>query len=164
MSHRKVAAAILVASLGLVACKASVSIVSVDDAAFREVWVRNWSAVTTHLESLLATDTSPGVCNAGGNLNDCHETSSLLLADLQAFADDLEGTEIPDSYATGVATLKQALAAGIEGFETRMRAIEENDDTAWTDSNELLRSASNLFQQAYAELPVETRPSPPPPL
>jgi hypothetical protein len=151
-------------SFVLIACHPSVSVVAVDDSAYRGMWDRNWAAITTDIALLAPSGSSPGVCNAGGNKQECYDTSKALLADFRVFAQDLEQVDIPDEYANATATLQRAVAEEIAGFQLRMRAISRGDDSAWTDANESLRQGSLHIQQAYGEFPSAVRPSSPPPL
>jgi hypothetical protein len=155
---RYVTGLLVVMCLAAPACQASVSSAG-DTDEYLAMWDENWGVVATDLEPLAPTASSPGVCNAGGDTQGCHDASKRLLADFIAFQDVLVTFDVPEGVEEAHDSLGQALAKAIEGTQLRVKAIEKQDDAAWDAANEALKEASALSQQAYQQFPDFARPS-----
>jgi hypothetical protein len=155
---RRLIGLLVLLCLATPACQASVSTAG-DTDAYLAMWDEHWGAIETDLGPLVPTASSPGVCNAGGEKQGCHDASERLLADFIAFQDVLETFDVPEGVEETHDSLGRALAKAIEGAQLRMKAIEEQDDGAWNAANEALKEASALSQQAYQQFPDFAQPS-----
>jgi hypothetical protein len=158
---RLTSATFLVVVLLATGCQAHVSVFAIDSSAYKATWEGSWAEVSRDVQPLVPTDSSPGVCNIGGDKQACYDASERIALDLQALKRDLEATHIPDEYAAADEAVKEAVTVIIAGFQQRMRAIADEDGLAWRESNATLRTGSMLLQQAYAQFPAVDPPSEP---
>src|SRR5438094_5731975 len=68
------------------------------DGPYRAVWRRSWEQIERDESPYLATASSPGVCNAGGNKRACFDADRTLLMDLRRFQQALESVHVPGHY------------------------------------------------------------------
>jgi len=58
--------------------------------------------------------------------------------------------------------VQQALGQVIQGLGLRISAVENNDDAAWQQANDVLRMAEAAMVRAYEGYPANLKPLPPP--
>ena len=155
----------------LLGCGASVSVhggVISGDGPYRSVWKRSWERIYADQAPYIATATSPGVCNAGGDKRGCWAADFRTSADFRALRAGLTHVHVPGPYKRANSLTLQAIAHGLRGLRLRMTSLQAGPWTmaqrnAWfQESNREIRAGELLFAQAYAAFPAWARPSPAP--
>ena len=129
---------------------------------YKQVYAQHMAIFQVDVQPLVATGSSPGVCNKGGTKQGCFDADARLIADLQAMLSALEATPVPPRYTSADKLLREAIATDIRGLDLRNRAIATNDDALWQQHGPVLDEATAAFQTAYQAFPVDNRPQPPP--
>ena len=153
---------VVLALLVVGGCSVSVYVRSAAETRYLQTWKRDWEPIIAHSQPLRPTGSSPGVCNAGGSQRLCHDTSGVVLGDYQKLGQDLRGAWIPVSLRSANGQVQQALGQVIQGLGLRISAIENNDDAAWQQANDVLRMAEAAMVRAYEGYPANLKPLPPP--
>jgi hypothetical protein len=150
----------LLIALLLSACR--VTAVSINNAEYLKLWQRDWSRVAADEKPLLASPSSPGVCNEGGDVQACYAASQLIVNDFRVLSTDLGGSIVPSAYLKANSTLQSAVAAAVSALTVREQAIRQNDNQLWMQSNTEISKAESQFQIAYSQFPSYARPLPAP--
>jgi hypothetical protein len=153
---------LLALMLGLTSCAVSVSLHVISDAAYKSVWLKDWDTIIAASAPWKPTADTPGVCNVGGNMQDCYATDASVATDLQILLSGLQSTAVPAEFASANSTTKRALTTDIAGLNERNQALMTNDDPLFTAALAKIHQAATLFVQGYAAFPAYDVPSPQP--
>ena len=129
---------------------------------YRAVYAEHMHRLHQDLQLFAPTETSPGVCNAGGELQGCHDAGEVVIADLEAMRSALEDLEIPPRYEAGHAALMDAIETNIRGLQLRNDAIARKDNELWQEHRPVLEGVAAQWQAAYEAFPEDNRPAPAP--
>jgi hypothetical protein len=152
-------------------CGASVSVSGgtiSNDGPYRALWAKSWKRISTGLIPYRATATSPGVCNAGGDMRACWTADFGSSADFQEFRKGLQHVHVPGPYKHATQLMLVAISDELNGLDLRMRSLHPGPATsaerdAWfRHANQDLLAAERGFAQANAAFPDWARPSPSP--
>jgi hypothetical protein len=160
LSPRFAVAAMLTVLLMVTGC--SVTVVDIDDGAYKAAWGNGWRPVIQDQSPWLPTSGSPGVCNVGGNQAACVETDQKVGADLRQLLQNLATVKTPPEYASATETVMHGLRTAIQGLNDRDSGISRNDAPLFRQGQDELRSAISLITQGYAQFPPYDRPDPKP--
>src|SRR4051794_40563631 len=120
MSTRKMQAwieipSILLLSFTIAGCSVSVRTEAyADGGAYKAAWQSGWEPVIQDSAPWMASGSSPGVCDKGGDARGCFDTDRYVAAGLQALLDKLNNVSIPPEYTQATNTLKQAIELDIQ--------------------------------------------------
>jgi hypothetical protein len=160
------AAALL--SLALSGCGLTVSTFSINDAAYKAMWAKDWGAINGDAGAFAPSIGSPGSCNTGGTKSGCYDASVKVADDLQTLVNDLTTTSTPSQYTTASATLDQAAHLEIVGLKLRAQSLTAAESTSPQDNAMFaqgqadIHQASPKFSLAYSAFPSYDQPLPRP--
>jgi hypothetical protein len=123
----------------------TITVVNIDDGAYKATWSAGWAPVIQDELPFLASATSPGVCNIGGSQIDCIKTDEKVGADLQGLLDGLTTTSVPSAFSKATDTLEQGLRLEIQGLKDRDAGIIRNGNSLFTHSHDELVQATALI-------------------
>lgn len=129
---------------------------------YKEVYAVQIAKVHAAIQLFAPTESSPGVCNAGGNKQRCYEADAEVIRTFRAMRDALAATPVPPRFANADKLLREAIEENIRGLELRNRAIAESDNEAWDEHKVVLDDATAMIREAYAAYPEDNRPQPAP--
>lgn len=129
---------------------------------YKAIYAVQIATVHAAIQLFAPTESSPGVCNAGGNKQRCYDADAEVIRTLRAMRDALAATPVPPRYADADKLLRNAIEENIRGLELRNRAIAESDNAAWNEHKVVLDDATAMIRQAYAAFPEDNRPQPAP--
>jgi hypothetical protein len=134
----------------------------INDSSYKAMWTRNRSHISTVEEPYRATSTSPGVCNVGGNAQECGDTDLATISALTAFVSDLKSTFVPSQYEAANAAMIVAVGITIKGLHERVRGLAKPHTPLFGKSRRTLVAAESALAAAYAKFPSYDRPQPAP--
>lgn len=155
-------------SLALSGCGLTVSTFSINDAAYKAMWARDWGAINGDARAFAPRGGSPGSCNTGGTKIGCYDASVKVADDLQTLVNDLKTTSTPSQYTTASATLDQAANLDIAGLKLRAQSLTAAESTSPQDNAMFakgqadIHQASPEFSVAYSAFPSYDQPLPRP--
>jgi hypothetical protein len=153
---------IFAAILLMGSCRASLHVYRGAEERYEREWSAAWSAIKRDQQPLIPTAYSPGVCNKGGDQNQCYLVGEALIRDFTQLVRSLSGDWIPDTFKDGNAKLLSATRRLIQGLQLRNYALSHGDNGAWQESQEVIRRAGQDVLAAYDAFPAIARPLPPP--
>lgn len=154
--------------LTLSGCAVGVSIVAIDDGAYKTMWARDWAVVDRDAAAFAPSGSNPGDCNTGGTKIGCYQASVQVAGDLQNLLTDLRTTHTPSQFAAANDSLEAAVELDIAGLNLRAQSLtaaestSPDDDAMFSQGMADIRQAAPEFSTAYAEFPGYARPTPAP--
>src|SRR2546423_9270915 len=116
------------ATIGVPAgCGASISVhggVISGDGPYRSRWKHAWERIYSDQAPYIATSSSPGVCNIGGDKRACWTADLRTSADFRSLPDALTHVHVPDSYTRANNLTLTAAARALRGLRLRMLSLQ----------------------------------------
>lgn len=141
-----------------ISCSISVTPGTVDpkgEAAYREAWQSGGEALSS-----ASAGFRQGVCDVGGDMRGCYETSARAIAAVDTFLASLSDTAVPSRYRDADSDFRTALKTMRAGFEQRNQGLATNSNGDFAAGNDTLKAVGTALHRAYLKFPVDARPQP----
>jgi hypothetical protein len=93
------------------------------------------------------------VCDKGGSLMGCSAASDTARLAVEQLLAALDGVSVPANFRTAHQHATDGLRLERDGLSLRVSAIREHSDSKWTESNNMIGTGAERFNQALGEYP-----------
>jgi hypothetical protein len=146
----------------LASCTVAVHFVSIDDADYKAAWSAGWTSVDAAATPWIPSNSSPGVCNIGGDKQACADTDQQVSATFGDLLAKLNGAQVPSEFATANSNIVQGITLSIQGLNERDTSLIKDDQALFTQARSDLMQAENLLRLGYSQFPAFDLPTPAP--